>query len=151
MKKRIGFLVALVLCMGPMLKVEASDSELINIESAFTEENESTVEVLPMTRGTYLLYGSSTITNPAIGYVGTAGSTYATMEVSSISVYVYLQRYTGSSWTTVASWTESATNSRVASGSRTYSVSRGYYYRVYSVHKAATDATFAATSGIYIS
>lgn len=151
MKRKIAFILAGVLCLMPINTVQASEDSMVYIESEFTDLSESTVEIYPMLRGTYLLSATSAISNPAIGYVGTSASTYAATTVASVSVEVYLQRYSSGSWTTVASWSESMKNSRYASGSRTYTVSRGYYYRVYSVHTAYTDSNFGATSGIYIS
>lgn len=155
MKKRLKVLIALCACFCTISTgvdvLASSDVDYVEIESQLTEENESYNEVYSLLRGTYLFYGSATITNPGIGYVGTAASTYAKTSVASVSVTARLQRYDNGSWTTVSSWTVSESNSTNASTSKVFSVSRGYYYRVYSYHSANGESTFGATNGIYIS
>lgn len=150
--KKILLIVGVTLSMATTtVQASTMEMDLVDYESEFVDESESTVEIYSRTRGIYLSRGNATITNPGIGYVGAGASTYATMIVPSISVSACLQVYTNSKWTTVATFSASSTNSAYAGVDKLYSVSRGYYYRVYSVHTAYGETNFGATSGIYIS
>lgn len=153
MKKvnKILVLLGVVGLMGTTVQAADLESEMTVIESSFVEESSSTIDVYSMTRGTYLLKGTATITNPNTGYVGASVSTTAKMYVPTVTASGSLQVYKSGSWTTVASFNASTTNSAYAGVDKLYSVTRGYYYRVYSVHTANGESLFAATSGIYIS
>lgn len=151
MKKISACLIALLLSFTGATSVNASGDEVLYIESDFTSESTSSIEVLPMLRGTYLMSGTATITSQGIGYVGATTCTYATSTVAYVGVKGSLQRYSNGSWSTVATWSASANNSKSVGVTKLYSVSRGYYYRVYSVHTANSETNFGATSGIYIS
>lgn len=153
MQKLIGTLLSLSvivgLCTMPTMSVAAMEVAVDG--TLLTEELESTMDMLSMTRGIYLGTGSAGVTNPGTGLVCSTGKTYATKSVPSLYVAVHMQRYTGSSWTTVANWTEYAYNTSFVGSSKTYSVSRGYYYRTYTVHNAYGETGSGCTNGIYIS
>lgn len=146
----IGLLVC-TLAIIPGFRSEAAEVDMVELDSVLTSDVESTYEINPIMRYSYLMTCRGTITNPAIGYVGASASTYASTSVPSISVTVFVQRYNGSSWTTIANWKQSATNKAYVGTEKTLSVTRGYYYRVYSVHNANGESNFGATNGIYIS
>lgn len=153
MKKIIGVFLSLsivfVSCMIPSAYAQAEGTTLDG--TLLTYELESTMEFISMTKGIYLLSGSASITSPGTGLVCSTGKTYATMSIPSMFVGVYIQRYNGSTWSTVANWTQYAYNTNIVTSSKTYSVTRGYYYRTVTVHNAYGETGSAATSGIYIS
>lgn len=150
MRKILSAFLLAAIVMSTGLIGHANEAEYV-INSELTNVDESSYEVFTIQRGTYLLAGSGTITNPAIGYVGASASTVARYSVPTVSVTVYLQRYNGSSWTTVSSWSAKGTNTNYVGTDKLFSVTRGYYYRVYSVHNANGETAFGATNGIYIS
>lgn len=153
MKKIMGVLLSLTILFGACLVPSnmAHANEVAVDGTLLTQELESTVEFLSMTRGIYLHSGSASITSPGTGLICGTGKTYANMSIPSLFVGVYLQRYNGSSWSTIANWTQYAYNTNYVGSSKTYSVTRGYYYRTYTVHNAYGETGAAATNGIYIS
>lgn len=153
MKKIIRVLLSLSLILGASIMTcnPVQAHELAVDGTVLTQELESTMEVLAMTRGIYLLSGSASITSPGVGQVCSTGKTYATQSIPSMYVAVYIQRYNGSTWSTVANWTQYAYNTNIVTSSKTYSVSRGYYYRTYTVHNAYGETGSGCTNGIYIS
>lgn len=72
----------------------------------------------------------------------------------SVSVELQLQRWTGSSWTTLGTYRFEDFYNDYSWGGKTVSVSGGNYYRVKSYHRAKDgsiyDQTTAYTQGIYI-
>lgn len=82
----------------------------------------------------YLQDGTSAATVSA-GSISATGSTSGKVRVDSIGVTFYLQRWTGTQWTTVGSGeTASGTNRNVHAGSFSRSTTAGYYYRIKTVH-----------------
>ncbi|MGI6679613.1 MAG: DUF6147 family protein [Dehalobacterium sp.] len=96
----------------------------------------------------------------SIDQVGTAakvfvtGNTTTQFDVDSLTVKIYLQRWTGSSWTDVAYKTYNASNDDYVSGSYSYTVPRGYYYRTQVYHFAKkgsiAESDYSYTSSIFI-
>lgn len=76
-------------------------------------------------------YANLTI-NESTGGATCTSSCYATSGYT-VSIECKLQRYTGTSWSTVKTWTTSA--NRYASISQTWTVPSGYTYRVYSTFR----------------
>lgn len=76
-------------------------------------------------------YANLTI-NESTGVATCTSSCYAT-SVYTVSIECKLQRYTGTSWSTVKTWTTSA--NRYANISQTWTVPSGYTYRVYSTYR----------------
>lgn len=153
MKKIIGIMLSLALVLGSFgaQSMVVKADEITVDGSVLTQDLESTMEYLSMNRAMYMLSFSASITSPGIGYVCSTGKTYGTMVMPSMYVAVYMQRYNGSTWSTVVNWTEYAYNTSIVTSSKTYSVPRGYYYRTYTVHNAYGETAAAATNGIYIS
>lgn len=153
MKRFLGVLLSLSLIMGMSFFTSISTcAQEVSVDGVLlTQENESTMEVLSMTRGMYLYSYSASVTSPGTGLVCSTGKTYASMSVPNLYVKVYMQRYNGSTWSTVADWSQYAYNTNIVTSSKTYSVTRGYYYRTYTLHGAYGETGAACTSGIYIS
>lgn len=153
MKKFVEMLLTLVVVcsvsMVPYGSVNAQ--EVASDGTLLTQDLESTMEALSLTRGIYLWSCSASITSPGTGLTCSTGKTYATKVVPSLYVAVHLQQYSGSTWTTVANWTQYAYNDSIVTSSKTYSVTRGYYYRTATVHNAYGETGAAITNGIYIS
>lgn len=153
MKKIMGIVLSLSIAIGACMvpSVEVRAQEVAVDGTLLTHELESTMELFAMSRGIYLHSGSASVTSPGIGLVCSTGKTYATKSIPSLYVKVYMQRYNGSTWSTVANWTQYAYNTNIVTSSKTYSVSRGYYYRTSTVHNAYGETGAAITNGIYIS
>ena len=82
---------------------------------------------------TYIKSNSVNLTiNESTGVATCTSSCYATSGYT-VSIECKLQRYTGTSWSTVKTWTTSA--NRYASISQTWTVPSGYTYRVYSTFR----------------
>lgn len=153
MKKVLGVFLSLGLIVSlAIVPFEGAQAQEVAKDSTLlTQELESTMEGLSLSRGIYLATYSASITSPGIGLVCSTGKTYASKVVPSMYVAVYMQRYNGSTWSTVVNWTEYAYNTEFLGSSKTYSVTRGYYYRTYTVHNAYGETAAAITNGIYIS
>lgn len=149
--KEVFLSLILVFVIFIMPSTYAQAQETTSDGTLLTNELESTMEALTMTRGIYLASCSASITSPGTGLTCSTGKTYASMNVPSLYVAVHLQRYDGSTWSTVANWTQYAYNNNYVGSSKTYSVTRGYYYRTATVHNAYGETGAACTSGIYIS
>lgn len=76
--------------------------------------------------------GTTELPPPSPGVATCRSSCHATSGYT-ISIECKLQRYTGTSWSTVKTWTTSA--NRYASISQTWTVPSGYTYRVYSTFR----------------
>lgn len=80
-------------------------------------------------------YSSSIFINSNNNVVIT-GWTRTFSSVNEVSATIYLQRWNGSHWVTIASWRGSSTNDRYAIVSREVIPAKGYYYRVAALHEA---------------
>ncbi|MFI3172027.1 MAG: DUF6147 family protein [Eubacteriales bacterium] len=158
MKKIISTLIMMTMMLTLFVvtptQVEASEvesTEDVLVDGSYlTTDTESTVVVYPRTRGVYLLSGSGTITQQSTKVVGVAGTTTATMTVSSVKVSATLQRYVSGSWVSVETWENTAYSTNYVSLFTQVSVTGGYYYRVLSNHWAYTEWTQGVTNGIWI-
>lgn len=82
---------------------------------------------------TYIKTNSVNLTiDTDTGVATCTSSCYATSGYT-VSIECRLQRYTGSSWTTLKTWTSSAI--RYTSIAETRTVTSGYTYRVYSIFR----------------
>jgi hypothetical protein len=71
--------------------------------------------------------------------------------MDSLTVKIYLQRWTGSSWTDVAYKTYNASNDDCVSESYSYAVPREYYYRRQAYHFAKEEGNIAESDYSYTS
>ncbi len=88
------------------------------------------------------------------GQVSLYGWTRCVRDCDSVDVELQLQRWTGSSWTTLGTYVFRGFYTDYCWGIRTVSVSGGHYYRVKSYHRARDgslyDQTTAYTQAIYV-
>lgn len=95
---------------------------------AATQEGES---ISP--RYTYIKFNSAYIDiNENTGVASCEASCYATDNLT-VKVQCRLQRYNGSSWTTLKTWTASGTS--YSGVDEVWAVSSGYKYRVYAIFR----------------
>lgn len=73
-------------------------------------------------------------------------------KVTKVTVYAYLQQYTGGTWKTVANWSQSA-NASSTTLVKSAIVSSGYTYRVqatcYATASSTTESTTVQSSSVY--
>lgn len=159
MKKRISSILTIMTLLLTMvinpISVEASESDEVSTiidGSELLDESveESSEEYYSRLRGVYLMKGSGMISKVSSTMVAANGSTTAHSVVDSITVYVYVERYTGSGWTTVSSWGVTEYNDYYVSTTKFVTVTSGYYYRVRSFHYAGGESTSGSTNGIKI-
>ncbi len=133
--------------------VERMDTEIIidGSELLSDEIPEASSEYYGRTRGIYLLTGSGSISKVNSKTVAAFGSTTANFAVDSLTVYIYVEQFTGSKWRTVSSWGVTDKNDYYVSSTRFVTVQSGYYYRVRTFHNANGDTADGCTDGIKIS
>lgn len=110
MRRILSFALALILIMGTAIP-------------AFAVENESAVTP----RYTYIARMSAVLEISRLGVANCGGSCYVP-DADTVKFTCKLQRYEGSSWTTVKTWTD--TDAPTCGLSKYYAVSSGYTYRV---------------------
>lgn len=176
MKKRKNVLTALLLAvsmvlgLSPIPKVMAADDDLGKIidGSMLTENEESIGEIDQDTiiyvgnddddnenvgivpYGTYLLTGSSKISNAGNGKIIASGETSAHKKTS-LKVVVTVDRYSGGTWNYITSWSATKSNATTLMTTKTLSVTKGYFYRVRCSHAAGGETGYSYTDGIKIS
>ena len=101
------------------------------------------------TRGVWLLDGYSIINDAGSGKIGCGGITNAALRCR-VSVNAIVERKEGSNWVVVTQWTKTNESAFTASVSKTLSVKSGYWYRVYSIHYAASDTSSSWTSALWM-
>ena len=154
MKKRvIALLLALLFSVTGIIagdgKVYAEDSaQDVEISEIWTDDalvgyGQS------QTWGVYLLEGVSIINDAGSSKIGCGGITNAAVRCK-VSVNVIVEKKVSGSWSRVTSWTATNTNALTASVSKTLSVGSGYYYRVRSIHTAASDGSSSYTSALWM-
>lgn len=154
MKKK---LVALLLVMA--FAVTGAYAGNVEVQAAGVEEDMDVSYLLLedalvgyaelRTRGVYLSEGYSSINDAGSGRIGCGGVTNAARRCQ-VSVNVIVERKSGSNWVRVTSWSQTNSNAYTASVSKYLSVTSGYYYRVRSVHNAATDTSSSSTSALWM-
>ena len=154
MKRRImAMLLALMLCVTGVFyqgfETKAEDmGEDLDI-SYLLAENTLVGTTGAQTRGVYLLEGNSFLNKISSTKMGCGGNTVAASKCL-VRVTCIVERYDGSGWARVTSWTNTVESGFSATISKTLSVANGYYYRVRSLHYAATDASSSCTSNLWM-
>ena len=154
MKKIKAVLLIITMIMGvtwgAKSEVEAAEEVQCVDGSYLTEDEYSEGEAVNKTRGIYFKSGTSSISKVDTGKIAAGGRTVGQMTVSKISVSVFVERLVNGSWVSYASFSDTKYNAALASASKTLSVPIGYYYRVYSTHRAASDVSDSFTNGIHV-
>lgn len=100
------------------------------------------------TRGVYLVSGHSIINKDSSTKIGAGGVTNAAVKCK-VSVTSIVERLDDDGlWARVTSWTSTVNSGYSAMVSKSLYVSTGYYYRVRSVHYAASDGSSSCTSNL---
>lgn len=152
-QKAVSFILALVLTVTGVyvsaVSVHAENSSNdVNISDVWTDDSLVGYAEL-ITRGIYLAQGISIINDAGNNKIGAGGITNAAVRCT-VSVNAIVEKKVSGSWSRVTSWTATNTNALTAGVSKTLSVSSGYYYRVRSVHRAATDGSSSCTSSLWM-
>lgn len=101
------------------------------------------------TRGIWLLDGYSSINDAGTGKVGCGGITNAALRCR-VSVCAIVERKTSTGWARVTQWEQTNENAYTASVSKYLYVTTGNWYRVRSLHNAATDASSSWTDALWM-
>jgi len=126
--KRLVALFCLVVMISSML---ASPTFAVRrSESEGYMQNEVSIQTMQ-----YLKTGYSRIKDNGDGTVAVSGNTEAYRAVDVISVTLYLEVHTGTSWDVVESWVGLAYDAGTVSGFHEYPVEYGKTYRVRGVHE----------------
>ena len=154
MKKFKSFLLMVTMISGLVFsdqgKVIAAEMGECVDGSYLIEEEYSEGEAVNITRGMYLKSGTSSIDKEGTGKIIAGGRTVGQMVVSTISVTVRVEKLVNGSWVSYTSWSATKNNAALVSTSKTLSVPIGYYYRVYSIHKANSNISDSFTDGIHV-
>lgn len=82
------------------------------------------------------------------GIVYIAASTKSVSTVDYIRIKVHLEKYNGSSWTTVSKWTESNTDSNIVNFKKGVSIIKNQKYRVKALHTVKHNGNSESESTI---
>ena len=99
------------------------------------------------TWGLYLMSGRSIINKISSTKIGAGGTTTASM-VCEVSLCCIVERQTDTGWARVTSWSQINESDISVMISKSLTVGTGYYYRVRSLHTAASDASSSCTSAL---
>ena len=152
MKKRVmAMLLALALCVTGVFyqgyEAKAEDMGEDMDYSYLLAENTLVGFIQSQTRGVYLVEGNSFINKQSSTKIGAGGTTSAAYRCK-VSVTSIVERQVNGSWVHVTSWTSTNESGYSAMVSKSLTVSTGYYYRVRSLHYAASDASSSWTNAL---
>lgn len=154
MLRRFLSLVCVMLFVFSIFGVNARASEEREMidGSYLTYEEESVGEATLLTRGVYLMAGSSKVSKAGSGVINAGGNTSAKRTVDEVGIAVMVERCRSgaTSWSYYTSWQAERYNDSYIATSKRFTVTKGYYYRVRSTHWANSDASSSFTSGVYI-
>lgn len=140
--KKIAAVMCAVSCCLPMaLPAAAEESK----EEASLQGSEDTVAVeswyMPRARGKVYLEGYILLADQD-GKAGVYGETLARVDADEVGLYLYLEKYNGSSYDSYRYWKTIEYNDSMNIKSYTVSVPQGYYYRLRGFH-------YVDANGIY--
>lgn len=124
-------------------EVEVEDYDYNNLETAGGLVD----TVGPMTRGVYLVSGTSVINKHSETKIACGGNTIAAKNCKVICV-VAVEKYNGNGWARVTSWTASKSSDMLITTSKLVTVQKGYKYRVRCTHYAASDVGSSCTDAL---
>lgn len=152
-KKVVALLLALMFSVTGIIagdgKVYAEESVQDVEMSAVWTDDALVGYAESQTWGVYLARGISIINNAGGGKIGCGGITEAAVKCK-VSVNSIVEKKVNGSWTRVTSWTNTSSSAYSVSISKYLSVSSGYYYRVRSIHTAASDGSSSYTSALWM-
>lgn len=150
-QKVLGVLLAVVLCFTGMwhMEVQAEDMEE-ELDYSYLLTDDALIGYgEAVTRGVYYSDGCSIINKISTTKIGAGGATNANV-LCKVSVTSIVERQTDTGWARVASWTQTNKSAYSAMISKSLTVATGYWYRVRSVHYAATDTSSSCTSALWM-
>ncbi len=150
MKQKIIAMIMIMVCMinigGNDMSVHAEEGQ--EIDYSFLQTEEALVDYMVVqTRGIYLMDGNSIISKMGPYTIGAGGSTSATRKCK-ISITCIVERRLSTGWERVTSWTKTKENDFEVMISRSLDVATNHYYRVRSIHYAASDTTSTCTGAL---
>ena len=159
--KRLCKIVVSVLivcmCLTSMV-VQAADDQLGMVVdgSVLTDKTELSTDTRSGARGTYLSYGSATLSNQGNHVLNMSGYTSCYKTSDQVKVTLHLQRLVNGTWVTVKTLgTKIAYNTSYVSVAQNVTVTGGYYYRISGSHVAVkgkiTESTSSSTDGMWVS
>ena len=157
LQKIILLLVVFLLCgLSSVAKGADEQLGLVVDGSLLTDRQEVSTDTRSNARGTYLSYGSATLSNLGNHVVNMWGSTTCYKTSDQVKVTLSLQRLVNGSWTTIKTLnTKIAYNTNYVSKSQDVTVTGGYYYRIKGTHTAVkgktVETTSSSTDGLWIS
>ena len=155
-KGKIKHLTPVILFMICMIFSVTVYAEETLDGSKLTYEEESTGEFHNVLRGAILDSGRVTITNKGNCQINCYGNTSCFRICDRIELNIYLERSSGSSWSSYTSWKYSTTDDTSLGRSNTITVPGGYYYRLRGYHACeksgyGRESNSSFTDGIWIS
>lgn len=151
-----GFIVMCMCCVT--LIAQAADEQAGSIidGSILTDSTQVSTDTRNGARGTYLSYGSATLSNQGNHTLNMSGSTSCYKTSDQVKVTLHLQRLVNGSWKTIKTLdTKIAYNTSYVSVSQNVTVTGGYYYRISGSHVAVkgktTESTSSSTDGMWVS
>lgn len=144
-------LIIMLLMLSVSLEVHARE-DMKQIDGSFlTDEDESTGQAIPITRGDDLVAGYSKCVRLTNGNLYVGGTTLAAHPVERIGVAIIVERATeeDDTWVTYDSWMVFEENQEWLSSAKELEVEGGYYYRARCIHSAGNDMSSSFTDGLY--
>lgn len=124
-------------------EVEVEDYDYNNLETAGGLVD----TVGPMTKGVYLVSGTSVINKHSATKIACGGNTIAAKNCKIICV-VAVEKFNGNGWARVTSWTASRSSDISVMTAKIVTVQTGYKYRVRCTHYAASDVGSSCTDAL---
>lgn len=101
----------------------------------------------PMTRGVYLISGTSAITKHSATKIVAGGDTTAARDCK-VTCAVVVEKLTSYGWERYTSWTASKASDVLVTTAKIITVQTGYKYRVRCTHGAASDVSSSCTDAL---
>lgn len=124
-------------------EVEVEDYDYNNLETAGGLVD----TVGPMTKGVYLVSGTSVINKHSSTKIAAGGDTTASRDCKVICAVV-VEKYTSYGWERYTSWTASRSSDISVMTAKIVTVQTGYKYRVRCTHYAASDVGSSCTDAL---
>ena len=156
-KRLLNFIFLICLCCKTLIANAAGEELGMIVDgSRLTDQSEVSVDTRSGARGTYLSYGTATLSKQSAHVLNVWGSTTCYKTSDQVKVTLHLQKLVGGTWTTVTTLdTKTAYNTNYVSNSKNVTVTGGYYYRIFGSHVAVkgkvTESTSSATDGMWVS
>lgn len=148
-QKVLGIVLAMVICFAGVWNIEVKAEDVgEDIDYSYLLTEDALIGYAEeSTWGVYYANGNSVINKISTSKIGAGGVTNASMKCK-VSITSIVERQTDTGWARVTSWTQTNENAYTAMISKSLTVATGYWYRVRSVHYAATDSSSSCTGAL---